>query len=406
MDGCGSLTAVPAPKTIPPMYRSYYYLLGCLLVWLLAACQSPEGLPVAGSPLPVTVTSTARRTAVPTFTSSPPPALSPTPAPLLTASPPPSPTPPATTPATALSAGVLPLTPSPPPLLTPTSLACPDPPPAKPDYQRNVLGEQPWPTPDATISQTHFWLTDPVLGGRKPLANGYYPYGWDGDGRFLLHNGADMPAARGTPVTAVADGTVIVAQTDAEELFGWRCDWYGQLVVLELEAQWQGQPVYVLYGHVQQIQVEAGQRVERGDPIAEIGVEGVSAVPHLHLEIRVGSNSFAATQNPMLWLEPLPGAGVLAGRLVDGAGRPWQGVRITLIESTADGPVYHYTFTYLDDPQHLIHPDAALAENFLFADLPPGNYTLFVSVAGQEYRQPVVVNEGVATAVEIVAEGP
>lgn len=256
------------------------------------------------------------------------------------------------------------------------------------------------------MPQSHFWLADPVTGGRKPLENAYYPYGWDGDGRFLLHNGADMPKERGTLVTAVADGTVIVAQSDTEELYGWRCDWYGQLVVLELDEQWQGQPVYVLYGHVQLIQVEPGQRVTRGDPIAEIGVEGVSAVPHLHLEIRIGNNGFADTYNPMLWLEPLPETGVLAGRLVDEAGRPWQGVRLTLIESTADGPVYRYTFTYLDDPQHLIHPDAALAENFLFADLPPGNYTLFVSVAGREYRQPVVVNVGEVTAVEIVAEMP
>lgn len=207
-------------------------------------------------------------------------------------------------------------------------------------------------------------------------------------------------------VTAVADGTVVVAQPDADEMYGWRCDWYGQLVVLELDAQWQGQPVYVLYGHVQLIQVEPGQRLKRGEPIAEIGVEGVSAVPHLHLEVRIGSNDFAATGNPMLWLEPLPGMGVLAGRLVDGQGRPWQGARLTLIESTPDGPVYHYTFTYLDDPQHLIHPDAALAENFLFADLPPGNYTLFAAIAGQEYRQPVVVAGGGVTAVEIVIELP
>lgn len=399
------LTAVATLKTITVMVYIRYSLLGCLCVWLLVACQSPEGAPVASSTLPVTVT------AVPTLSPSP----IPSPAPSATASPttsatavsptqtpPPSPT----APSTALSAGVPTVIVSPQPPSPTPARTCPEPPPIKPDYQRNILGEQPWPTPDATAPQLHFWLTDPVLGGRKPLANGYYPYGWDGDGRFLLHNGADMPQVQGTVVTAVADGTVVVAQSDAAELFGWRCDWYGQLVVLQLDEQWQGQPVYVLYGHVQLIQVEPGQRVAQGEPIAEIGVEGVSAVPHLHLEVRVGSNAFTITQNPMLWLEPLPGTGVLAGRLVDAAGRPWQGVRITLIESTDDGPLYRYTYTYLDDPQHLIHPDAVLAENFLFADLPPGSYTLFVSVAGQEYRQPVVVNVGEVTAVEIVAEEP
>jgi murein DD-endopeptidase MepM/ murein hydrolase activator NlpD len=154
------------------------------------------------------------------------------------------------------------------------------------------------------------------------------------------------------------------------------------------------------------VQVQPGQHVQQGDPVAQIGVEGVSTVPHLHLEVRVGNNGFADTQNPMLWLEPLPETGVIAGRLVDAAGRPWQGVRVTLIESTTDGPLYRYTFTYLDDPQHLIHPDAGLAENFVFADLPPGNYTLFVAVNGAEYRQPLEVNDGEVTAVEIVAGEP
>lgn len=259
--------------------------------------------------------------------------------------------------------------------------------------------------PDTAVSSSHFWLDDPVAGGRKPLENGYYPYGWDGDGRFLLHNGSDMPRPQGTLVTAVADGTVIVAQSDSAELFGWRCDWYGQLVVLELDETWLGQPVYALYGHIQNLQVEPGQHLEQGDPVAEIGVEGVSAVPHLHLEIRIGSNEFSQTRNPMLWLEPAPETGVLAGRLVDGTGRPWQGVRVTLIETSGEQVQYRYSYSYLDDPQHIINPDEALAENFVFADLPAGNYTLFAQVEGVDYRLPVEIRAGQLTTVEIVTRG-
>jgi murein DD-endopeptidase MepM/ murein hydrolase activator NlpD len=281
---------------------------------------------------------------------------------------------------------------------------CPDPPPEKPEYQHNILSPQAWPTPDTAVPQPHFWLIDPVQGGRKPLANGYYPYGWDGDGRFLLHNGADMPQDLGTLLLAAATGTVVVAGSDAEALYGWRCDWYGQLVIIELAETWQGQPVYLLYGHIRNIQVEVGERVQPGQVIAEIGVEGVSAVPHLHLEIRIGSNDFAATRNPMLWLAPLPDTGVVAGRLVDGEGRPWQGTRITLISGSGDEPQYLYTFTYLDDPQHLIHPDEGLAENFVFADLPPGRYTLFASLEGVEYRQPLEVRAGEVTVAEVVSE--
>lgn len=213
-----------------------------------------------------------------------------------------------------------------------------------------------------------------------------------------------MPQELGTPVTAVADGTVIVAQADDTVLYGWRCDWYGQLVVVELDERWQGQPVYVLYGHIQAIQVEPGQRVSSGNRLAEIGAAGVATVPHLHLEIRVGSNDFSRTRNPLVWLAPLPETGVLAGRLVNSEGRPWQGARVTLIDASGSEPRYLYTFTYLDDPQHLIQPDEGLAENFVFADLPPGHYTLFARLQEADYRLPVEVQAGKVTAVEIVTE--
>lgn len=210
-----------------------------------------------------------------------------------------------------------------------------------------------------------------------------------------------MPQVLGTPVLAAAPGTVVVAGTDTEALYGWRCNWYGQLVIMELDEKWEGQPVYILYGHVQNIQVEPGQRVKTGDIVAEIGVEGVSLVPHLHLEVRVGSNTFASTRNPLLWLDPMPETGVLAGRLVDAAGRPWQGVRLTLIDTSAEETEFISTFSYLGDPQNLLHPDEALAENFVFADMPPGHYTLYTKIADVEYRVPVEIEAEGVTAVEI-----
>jgi hypothetical protein len=104
----------------------------------------------------------------------------------------------------------------------------------------------------------------------------------------------------------------------------------------------------------------------------------------------------------MLWLEPLPETGVLVGRLLDPEGRPWQGVRVTLINAVGEEVQYRNTFTYLDDPQHLINPDLLLAENFVFADLPAGSYTVFVTVAGEEVRQQVEIEAGEVTAVEII----
>jgi murein DD-endopeptidase MepM/ murein hydrolase activator NlpD len=273
----------------------------------------------------------------------------------------------------------------------------------RPAYNRFYLAATAWPTPDPSVTLPHFWLSPPFSGSDRLLINQSYPYGSDGDGRYLLHNGVDAAEPLGTPLLAVADGTVVVAQSDRNELYGWRCDWYGQLVAIELDDTWQGQPMYVLYGHVLNIEVEVGQRVNRGQPVAAIGVGGVATVPHLHLEVRVGSNDFESTRNPVLWLHPGKERGLIVGRLMDPDGRPWQGVTLTLIDSDAD-PQFTNTWSYLDDPQHLIHPDEGWAENFVFAGVRPGSHVVYAKVQGVEYRVPVQVNAGEASVVEIVTE--
>jgi murein DD-endopeptidase MepM/ murein hydrolase activator NlpD len=235
----------------------------------------------------------------------------------------------------------------------------------------------------------------------QPRLNDQYPYGYDGGGRYLLHNGLDFVEPRGTPLLAVADGTVVVAQADAGERFGWRCDWYGHLVVLELDETWQGQAVYVLYGHVLNMVVAAGQRVRQGDILADLGVGGATIGAHLHLEVRLGRNAFGATRNPHLWLEPPPGRGVIAGRLLDGAGRPWQGVHITAAGEGENG-VSRVTWSYLVDPLPLVNPDDILAENFVLPDLPPGPYRLTATIQGVAYTASVEVNAGRISTVELI----
>ncbi|MCP4359017.1 MAG: peptidoglycan DD-metalloendopeptidase family protein [Chloroflexi bacterium] len=377
-------------------YRIVYFNL---YLFLLLGCGGAvaTAVPSTQTSFP-TMTVSATATGVPSPTSTPTNTSSPVPTNL----PPPSITPQPTDTSSP--------TPNPSSTTEIVDRTCPNPPLVKPDYLHGYLAAQPWPTPaapalsgaEAAVSPPNFPFIDPLADGRKPIAQAYYPYGWDGDGRFLLHNGADMPELLGTAVLAVADGTVVVAQSDAEELYGWRCDWYGQLVVLQLDDLWQGEPVYVLYGHIRNIQVEPGQRVEQGETVAEIGIEGVSTVPHLHLEIRIANNSFTNTHNPMLWLQPVAESGVLGGRLVDPEGRSWQGIRVTLIDSSGEEAQFISTFTYLDDPQHMINPDAAVAENFVFADMVPGNYTLHVRVQGVDYRQPVQIRTGELTIAEII----
>jgi hypothetical protein len=240
-------------------------------------------------------------------------------------------------------------------------------------------------------------------GFGRILTNQHFPYGWDENGHLLLHTGVDTAEELGTPVLAVADGTVVVSQSDYSAWYGWRCDWYGHLVVIELDVRWQDQPVYALYGHVLNLQVEAGERVYRGQQVAEIGVGGAATHPHLHFEVRVGSNEFAHTRNPILWLDPGPERGVIAGRLVDSEGRPWQGVPLALVNDNNQSEIYP-SWSYLGDPQHLANADEGWAENFVFSDIKAGNYHVITQIQDVDYKIPVEVTPGEVAVVEIITE--
>lgn len=305
---------------------------------------------------------------------------------------------------------------TPPPSPVPVERRCPNPAPSKPEYNHFWLSSRIWPTP-APTPETHFWLSKPLPGGGRLITSQILPYGFDGLGRYLLHNGADMAEPMGTPVLAVADGTVIVAQSDEQELYGWRCNWYGHLVVIQLDETWQDQPLFALYGHIVNMVVAPGERVVRGQQVAEVGIGGAAIAPHLHFELRVGENSFNATRNPLLWLSPGETRGVIAGRLIDPEGRPWQGqpVQIRRIgpadeaevpgtegeSPAAEGSDTMTAWTYLDDPQHIIHPDEGFAENFVLSDLRPGVYEVLSTVQGETYRGEVEVFAGSVSAVEL-----
>ncbi len=99
--------------------------------------------------------------------------------------------------------------------------------------------------------------------------------------RELSHQGMDLSAPRGTPILAAANGRVTRAGRRA-----------GYGLVVELDH---GYGYSTLYGHASQILVRPGQRVERGDVIAQVGSTGITTSPHLHYEVRVGERPV----NPM-----------------------------------------------------------------------------------------------------------
>jgi murein DD-endopeptidase MepM/ murein hydrolase activator NlpD len=193
-----------------------------------------------------------------------------------------------------------------------------------------------------------------------------------------VHHGVDIVNPRGTPILAAADGTVFYAGDDLTTLFGSQNNYYGQLVVIQHNfLSSDGQPVFTLYGHMDQIVVQAGQQLHEGDRIGNVGATGVALGPHLHLEVRIGDPySFDATRNPELWIRPYPRYGTLVGRVTDADGNILNQVTLT-VESDQ---ITRYTYSYADNS---VNPDTVFGENFTLGDLPAAYYTVTVSDNGR-----------------------
>ena len=88
-----------------------------------------------------------------------------------------------------------------------------------------------------------------------------------------MHEGVDISNRVGTPVISPADGMVSDIGND------WA---HGKVLVIS-----HGFGITSRYSHLDKTLVKVGQKVKRGDKIAEVGVSGKTTGPHLHYEIRV-----------------------------------------------------------------------------------------------------------------------
>ena len=202
----------------------------------------------------------------------------------------------------------------------------------------------------------------------------------------------------GTQVLASADGTVVLVGDDLNEVHGERTNFYGNLIVVRLDREYNGKPLFTLYGHLSKMDVEIDQKVRAGDVLGEIGMTGVAMGPHLHFEIRVEENLYTNTRNPELWIEPLEGRGTIAGRLVDESGSFVPETLITIHLASAPDERWQETTTY---PEERVNPDDDWKENFVLGDLPPGNYVLRTKVGERYYVVDVEVEEGKTTLIII-----
>jgi murein DD-endopeptidase MepM/ murein hydrolase activator NlpD len=128
-------------------------------------------------------------------------------------------------------------------------------------------------------------LPKPYLGSSGPEQIGFYSNPVPG-GRITqsLHgkSGVDIGAARGTPIHAAADGTVIVARGGGAWNGG-----YGNYVVI---AHSNGSQT--LYSHLRSVIAAPGQSVVNGQIIGYMGATGKATGVHLHFEVRGAANPF------------------------------------------------------------------------------------------------------------------
>lgn len=91
---------------------------------------------------------------------------------------------------------------------------------------------------------------------------------------YHIHTGADMVAPMNTPVYAPADG--VVDWTNSVDKGG-----YGKLVKISHSFGFR-----TYYAHLNEIKVQRGQFVKKGQLVALTGSSGASTGPHLHYEVR------------------------------------------------------------------------------------------------------------------------
>lgn len=262
-----------------------------------------------------------------------------------------------------------------------------------PDASNNIISAwRPplYPVPWALGENDHFYFVRPVAADEVNWPLSSYRYGGIFFAPDAPHTGVDIVVGEGTPVYAAGPGQVVWAGTGL--LFGNddEKDPYGFAVAIEHDFGWNNKPLYSLYAHLSKIIISKGDYVETGDLIALSGDTGMTTAPHLHFEIRVGTNNFYETFNPELWLAPPQGWGVIVGRLTDGAGEPLleQEVILTNLETNREwrGKSYGSIFTVNGDPFY--------NENFAISDLPAGRYKVQIPYFGTMYQKFITVRPG------------
>jgi len=103
-------------------------------------------------------------------------------------------------------------------------------------------------------------------------------------GLTQMHEGLDISNRAGTPVVAPANGIISDIGNDTA---------HGKVLVI-----FHGFGMTSRYSHLNKVFVRTGQKVKRGDKIAEVGMSGKTTGPHLHYEVKLNG----IPVNPMRYI--------------------------------------------------------------------------------------------------------
>lgn len=260
--------------------------------------------------------------------------------------------------------------------------------------------------PDRCAYPGALFLSRPIAPPGNDAIDISYRFGSTQSGMRDPHHGVEFLNGYGTPVLAAADGVVVVAGTDLEPtsprgawpitFYGPYMNFYGNLVVIEhalpqalIEALPDiPQPIYTLYGHLSEIDVQVGQQVTAGQQIGRVGMAGIATGSHLHFEVRLGENTYQASRNPELWLAPRldedgQPMGAIAGRFLDAYQNSLELDSIVLqhLPQGPDGPVDFQVSVRTYEEKRLIGQPPWL-ESFAVGDLPAGWYRVTFPMGG------------------------
>ena len=116
----------------------------------------------------------------------------------------------------------------------------------------------------------------PLKNVRGRITNYFGPQIHPFTKQWYLHKGIDLAYSQGTPIVSTANGKVIEK--------GYEATGFGNYILIRHKYGF-----FTKYAHLDKIYVKEGETVNQGQVIGTMGNTGLSTAPHLHYEVRIGS---------------------------------------------------------------------------------------------------------------------